>query len=135
MFLGWAYFSVLEEIWIRQNTWPPLAGLIFATWHIEPHEFCCYFCKVGLRFSTLGGVRYLQFSWYRINDSNKPSRGLYAFPLGNTCESTLWFVNKQKGPNKWIKQTKLRYKPNSLISNNATLYLVKKLHKTGKLAN
>ena len=57
----WTYFSVLEEIWIRQNTWPPLAGLIFTKLHIVPHEFCCYFRKVGLRFSTLGGVRYLQF--------------------------------------------------------------------------
>ena len=31
------------------------------------------FCKVELRFSTLGGVRYLQFPWYRMNDSIKPS--------------------------------------------------------------
>ena len=29
MFLGWTSFRFLEEILIRQKTWPPWAGLIF----------------------------------------------------------------------------------------------------------
>jgi hypothetical protein len=39
------------------------------------------FCKVKLRSSTLGGIRYLQFPWYRMNDSIRLSRG-FAVILG-----------------------------------------------------